>query len=133
MWNRKLEKPALLSALWVFYMLNLFARDIHELGRPGMLEQVMSGVIDGVVVTEGLMLVGGVMVEFPILMALLSLVLRRKINRRLNLIAAPLAIVMTVMTNMKPDLDNVFFAVIQIIALYAAIRIAWTWREGDCV
>lgn len=48
----------LLSILWVFIILNFFARDIHELGRPGMLEQMMSGTIDGVVVTEMLMLFG---------------------------------------------------------------------------
>ena len=54
----------LLSTLWIFVILNIFARDIHELGRPGMLEQVMSGVVDGVVVTEGLMLLGGIMFEF---------------------------------------------------------------------
>ena len=40
----------LLSVLWISIILNFFARDIHELGRPGMLEQMMSGTIDGVVV-----------------------------------------------------------------------------------
>ena len=49
----------LLSTLWIFIILNFFARDIHELGRPGMLEQMMSGTIDGVVITEFLMLLGG--------------------------------------------------------------------------
>jgi len=129
MWNQKLSNNTLLSALWIFYMLNLFARDMHELGRPGMLEQVMSGTINGVEVTEGLMLLGGIMAEFPILMALLSLVLRKGINRGLNLVAAPLAIAMTVMTNLNPDLDNVFFMVIQIVALLVAVRIAWKWKE----
>jgi len=114
-------------------MLNLFARDMHELARPGMLEQVMSGVIDGVEITEGLMLVGGLMAEFPILMALMSLILCRQINRGLNLFAAPAAIAMTVMTNLDPDLDNVFFAVIQIAALVAVIRIACVWKQEDRV
>ncbi|WP_210115123.1 hypothetical protein [Roseovarius aestuariivivens] len=49
----------LLSILWIFVILNFFARDIHELGRPGMLEQMISGTIDGVVVTDILMLLGG--------------------------------------------------------------------------
>ncbi len=129
MWNHKLNNNTLLSTLWIFYMLNLFARDMHELARPGMIEQIMSGVIDGVVITEGLMLFGGLMAEFPILMALFSLVLCRRISRGLNLIAAPIAIAMTVMTNLKPDLDNVFFAVIQIVALLVVIRISCIWRE----
>ena len=70
-----------LSILWVFIILNFFARDIHELGRPGMLEQMMSGTIDGVVVTEMLMLIGGIMIEIPILMTVLTLLLPAGMNR----------------------------------------------------
>ena len=75
------DPRALLSMLWVFTVLNFFARDIHELGRPGMLEQVMSGTIDGVRITEALMMMGGVMIEIPILMTVLALLLPRSINR----------------------------------------------------
>lgn len=127
MWTRHLSSPALLSTLWLFEMLNFFARDIHELGRPGMLEQIMSGVIDGVVVTEPLMLVGGIMFEIPILMVVLSRTLRREPNRTLNLVAAPVTVAMIVMENLNPDLDNIFFMVIQIAALFVIFRIAWAW------
>lgn len=37
------DRRALLSVLWIFVVLNFFARDIHELGRPGMLAHMMSG------------------------------------------------------------------------------------------
>ena len=37
----KTRPQTLLSTLWIFVILNIFARDIHELGRPGMLEQMM--------------------------------------------------------------------------------------------
>ena len=53
------DPRVLLSVLWIFVVLNFFARDIHELCRPGMLEQMMSGTIDGVQITEALMLLGG--------------------------------------------------------------------------
>lgn len=129
MWNRNLTNNSVISALWIFYMLNLFARDIHELGRPGMLEQVMSGTIDGVKVTELLMLMGGLMAAMPIAMALASLVMSRNISRGLNLVFAPLTIAMTVMTNLEPDLDNLFFAGLQIAAMLVAVRIAWYWKD----
>lgn len=48
-----------LSILWIFIILNLFVRDIHEVGRHSMLEQMMPGTIDAVVVKEMLMLLGG--------------------------------------------------------------------------
>ncbi len=118
----------LLSTLWIFVILNIFARDIHELGRPGMLEQVMSGVVDGVVVTEGLMLLGGIMFEVFIVMVVLSQVLKYKINRSVNMIMGLIAIGIVVMTNLSPDLDNIFFMIIELIALVAIIVIAWRWK-----
>jgi len=94
-----------------------------------MLEQVMSGVVDGVVITEGLMLVGGIMFEIPILMILLSVVLCRAINRCVTVVAALMTLAIIAINNMQPDLDNIFFMVIQIAALIAIIRIAWVWKE----
>jgi hypothetical protein len=118
----------LLSTLWIFVILNIFARDIHELGRPGMLEQVMSGVVDGVIVTEGLMLLGGIMFEVFIVMVVLSHVLKYKINRCVNMIMGMIAIAIVVMTNLSPDLGNIFFMIVEIIALVAIIGIAWRWK-----
>jgi hypothetical protein len=121
----------LLSVLWVFIILNFFARDIHELIRPGMLTQMMSGTIDGVVVTETLMLLGWIMIEIPILMTVLALLLPHGVNRWTNIGVGLLTMVMIVAMNLKPDLDNVFFMGIQLIALIAIVGIAWRWRAPD--
>ena len=131
MTHHKANPRFLLSILWVFIILNFFARDIHELGRPGMLEQMMSGTIDGVVVTEMLMLIGGIMVEIPILMTVLALLLPHGINRWANIGVGLLTMVMIVAMNLKPDLDNVFFMGIQLIALIAIVGIAWQWRASQ--
>ena len=117
-----------LSTLWIFVLLNIFARDIHELGRPGMLQQIMTGVIDGVTITEELMLLGGVMIEIPILMVLLSQILPYKISRRANIGAGALTIMIEVYSNLNPDLDNVFFLAIKILALLSVIWAAWKWK-----
>ena len=118
-----------LSTLWIFVLLNLFAKDIHELGRPGMLKQIMTGVVDGVTITEELMLLGGVMFEIPILMVLLSQILPYKINRRANIGGGALTIMIEVYSNLNPDLDNVFFLVIKILALLGVIWVAWKWKN----
>ena len=119
------NRRVLLSVLWIFIILNFFARDIHELGRPGMLKQMMSGTIDGVVITEMLMLLGGIMIEIPILMTILALLLPQGMNRWANIGVGLLTMVMIVAMNLKPDLDNVFFMSIQLIALIAIVGIAW--------
>jgi len=125
------DPRVLLTVLWIFIVLNFFARDIHELGRPGMLEQMMSGVIDGVEITEALMLLGGVMIEIPILMAVLALVLPRRINRWTNAGASLLTAAMIIAANLDPDLDNLFFMIIQLIALVIITRVAWCWSEDQ--
>ncbi|MDQ2088723.1 DUF6326 family protein [Marimonas arenosa] len=130
MWNQEFNRYTLLSSLWVFVMINFFARGLHELGRPGMIEQIMSGEVNGVVVTEGLMLFAGVTFEIPILMVVLSLVVRRGLNRCLTFFAVPATIVMIVMENLNPDLDNIFFMTMQIGALLVAFRVAWKWNEA---
>jgi hypothetical protein len=118
----------LLSTLWIFVILNIFARDFHELGRPGMLQQVMSGVVDGVTITEELMLLGSIMIEIFIVMVALSQVLKYRVNRCVNMIVGPIAIMIVVMTNLSPDLDNIFFMTIEIITLLAIIGVAWRWK-----
>lgn len=121
----------LLSILWIFVMLNFFARDIHELGRPGMLEQMMSGTIDGVVVTDMMMLLGGILIEIPILMTILAFILPSGPNRWTNIGMGLLTMAMIVAMNLKPDLDNVFFMGVQLIALIAIVVIALRWRGSS--
>jgi hypothetical protein len=117
----------LLSILWIFIILNFFARDIHELGRSGKLKQMMSGTIDRVVVTEMLMLIGAIMIEIPIMMTVLALLLPHRVNRWANIGVGLLTMVMIVAMNIKPDLDNVFFMGIQLIAFIAIVGIARQW------
>ena len=121
----------LLSISWIFIILNFFARDIHELIRPGMLAQMMSGTIGGVVVTEMLMLLGWIMIEVPILMTVLVLLLPHGVNRWANIGVGLLTMAMIVAMNLKPDLDNIFFMGVQLIALVAIVGIAWRWRAPE--
>ena len=99
-----------------------------------MLEQMMSGTIDGVIVTDMMMLLGGIMIEIPILMTVLAFILPSGANRWANIGVGLLTMGMIVAMNLKPDLDNVFFMGIQLIALIAIVVIAWRWRgSGQAV
>jgi len=74
------------------------------------------------------MLLGEIMIEIPILMTVLSLLPSYGVNRWANVGVGLLTMVMIVAMNLKPDLDNVFFMSIQLIALIAIVGIAWQWR-----
>ena len=124
-----LDKRAKLSSLWVFVFINMIFRDLHEFGRPGFLEEVMTGVVNGVQITDGLLLVGGIMIAVPLLMIPLIQFLNFKANRLTNLFMVVLQILSVIGNNMAPDLDDVFFAVIEIAALLLILRLAWNWTK----
>jgi hypothetical protein len=123
------DKRAKLSSLWVFVFLNMIFRDLHEFGRPGFLEEVMTGVVNGVHVTDGLMLIGGIMIAVPLLIIPLTQFLSFKASRRANLVMGVLQIVSVIGVNTAPDLDDIFFAVIELVALLLILRLAWNWTE----
>lgn len=111
-----MEMKARLSTLWIFVLLNLLFRDIHELFRPGLLQEMMTGTVNGVQMTQGVLLAGGIMLEFLIAMVILSRVLEYRANRWANMIVSAVAIPLVVGSGPK-DLDDRFFATVEVVAL----------------
>ena len=70
------------------------------------------------------------LVEIPISMVLLSRILKYKINRWANILAAVLTLAVTA-SALPGDLDDNAFALIEIAALLAIIWKAWKWTEQD--
>lgn len=99
------DKKALLSTLWIFVLLNIIFRDLHDFFRVGMIEEIISGTP----VSEQMMLMGGIMMEIPILMVLLSRILDYRINRWANIIIGAVILASIIGVGYK-DLDDIFFA-----------------------
>ncbi len=125
-----MDVKALLSTLWSFVLFNMIFRDLHEFGRPGFLEEIMTGIVNGVQITEELLLLGGIMAEVPISMVLLSRVLKYRVNRWANIIAGAITMAF-VINNGARDLDDVFFAAIEVAALALIVWCAWKWRRQE--
>ena len=121
-----MDMKALLSKLWIFVLFNIVFQDIHEMLRPGFLEEVMTGTVNGVQMTEGFLLLGGMMLEIPIAMVLLPQVLRYRVNRWANIIAGPIAFALIVFGG-PSDLDDMFFATIEVVTLLFIVWYAWKW------
>ncbi|MDJ0717519.1 MAG: DUF6326 family protein [Prochloraceae cyanobacterium] len=125
-----MDIKALLSTLWIFFLLNMIFRDIHDLFRPGLLEEMMTGIVNGTQVTDGVLLVGGIMVEIPISMVVLSRVLKYRLNRWANIIVGSITLA-SVIAKKPLDLDDVFFTTIGFITLVIIIWLAWKWRKQE--
>jgi predicted tellurium resistance membrane protein TerC len=123
------DKKAKLSSLWIFVFLNMIFRDLHQFGNVDFVEGMITGVVDGVQITEGLMLIGGIMIAVPLLMVPLTQFLNFRANRLANLFIGVLQFVVIIGVNMAPDLDDIFFAVIELTALVLIVGLAWKWKE----
>lgn len=116
-----------LSFLWLFAMLNMLFRDVHELTMAGTIEEILTGHLNGAAMSEGLLVVGAVLVELLMLGFLLSSLLRPKAARWLNLILAPIA-ALGVVAARPSDPDDFIFAAIEIVTFCVIWRIAQQWK-----
>ncbi len=118
------DRKALLSTLWVFVLLNMLFRDIHEIFRPGAMEEYMS-----LTVSEGAFLAAAFGLELMIGMVVLSRVLPRRANRWAN-IGVSLVTLAAFSANLPRDLDDVAFMTFEVIGLAAIIWLAWSWPQS---
>lgn len=115
-----------LSLLWLFAILNIIFRDIHELTMSNTLEEILSGRLNGVEMSEELLVFGAFIVQLPLLGFLLSNLMQAVAVRRLNLILAPIAIIATILAN-PSDPDDYIFASIEMITFGIIFFKAWRW------
>ena len=123
----RLERRAILSALWMFVLLNFIFRDLHEIVKADFLADALNGVYDGREVTEVMFLLGGIIVEVPIMMMLVAWTLPIKANRWANVIIAPLFGLTLI--GSAGDLDDYFHFGLMLVALAAISRMAWIWER----
>ncbi|WP_299532802.1 DUF6326 family protein [Ulvibacterium sp.] len=118
--SNKIEAQSLLSTLWIFVLFNMIFRDLHQFANKGFLKEIMS--LD---VSEELVLVFGFVIEVPILMVLLSRILKDKANKWTNIIAVSFTALGALSFVPSADLDDIFFMIMEFAAFMAIIRIAW--------
>jgi hypothetical protein len=121
-----------LSALWLFILLNIIFRDIHQFVLASHLEMLMTGYYNGIEITEELMLLGGVLVQVPIAMVLFSLMLTRRIGRPVTFVAA-IVTSATLLSSAPSDMDDIFHLILELTAMTAILWTAWTWTDQDHV
>ncbi len=127
---RRVDPHTSLSALWLFILLNIIFRDLHQFVMPGFLETIMTGRFNGMDITEGLMLIGGIVVSVPISMVLLSILLTRSKLRPLTY-AAALFTTATMIPPAPVDLDDLYHFALQLAGIGAIVWTVWKWREDD--
>ena len=119
------EPRTVLSALWVFLLMNIIFRDIHQFLSPGYMDWVIAGEMFDQQITDELLLYGGIAVEVMIVMVLLPHVLPRRALRIVNTFAALFTTALVLFTP-PIDPDDVFFLIIMLATLLAILWFGWT-------
>ena len=123
---RKLQPNTLLFALWLFILLNIIFRDIHQMTLKSHLEMLLTGYYNGVLITDELMLLGGFLALVPITMVLLSLLLERWLLRPVTVVAVMFTAGPAALAP-PTDMDDVLHFSVAFIALAVILWIVWRW------
>lgn len=129
---RKLDPHTLLSALWLFILLNIIFRDIHQFVLKSHLEMLLTGHYNGILITDELMLMGGFFALVPISMVLFSLVLERCWLRPVRAFGVLFTAGPALMAP-PTDMDDVLHFSVSFGALAAISWIAWRWPDGPAI
>ncbi len=114
--DNQLRTAFLLSSLWIFVFLNMLIRDVHEMVRPGFVQEIMTGVINGTPITPELLFGAALVLQISLAMIALSPLLSLRSMRWANGIAAVIFGLLLI-TSDRNDMDDIVHAVSQMIAL----------------
>lgn len=109
----------------MFVLLNFIFRDLHEIVKEEFLADAVNGIYNGRKVTEAMFLLGGIIVEVPIVMMLMAWVLPPRPSRWANMIVAPLFGLTLI--GAAGDLDDYFHFGLMALALAIIAWKAWGW------
>jgi hypothetical protein len=122
-----------LSALWVVLMFCYTYADILGFYAPGNLEELISGEIAGIQMTQGLLLGSAILMLIPSVMVFLSLVLKAKANRWANIIVGFVYLGVlgsTFLTGRNPAY-YIFYATIKAVLLGLIVWHAAKWPKKE--
>ncbi|MEL6195037.1 MAG: DUF6326 family protein [Bacteroidota bacterium] len=122
----KIDAPSLLSTLWIYVLLNMIFRDLHQFASPGFIEDLMS-----LEVAEAYVLIFGIILEIPIIMVVLSRVLKAKVNKWANIIAVGIFSLSMLSTLAEADMDDIFFMIMELAGFIAIVKIAWDLSKEE--
>lgn len=129
----KMPVQGKLAALWASLMFLYVYVDILGLYKPGVIEDILAGIVWQVEITQTWAVGALALMAIPIAMVFLSLILPARANRLTNLIVASLYAVVSIANAVgEPWVYYFGLAVgLEVIVLALVLRYAWTWPRTD--
>ncbi len=116
-----------ISALWIAVLFLFAYGDIFGFFRPGQIEEVISGEISGIEITDVFLFATSAYVAIASVMVFLSLVLPPRIDRWANIVLPILYIASIVASVFGESAYFYFLSVVESALLLVIVWYAWTW------
>jgi len=119
-----------LSALWVTMLIVFAYGDIFGLFRADVLHAALDGKMaaTGITVDQVFLVFTDVYILIPTLMVFLSLVLRPRVNRIVNIVVALIYAVSIIASCIGETwVYYLLGSAVEVVLLVAIVRMAWTW------
>ena len=129
----KQDPRVILSTLWIFAMLNYLYCDVMSLMDASLLNQYLTGTVNGMELNENFLLGAAVLMEIPIAMVLLSRILNRRANRIANIIAGTIMTLVQITSLFvgAPAKYYLFCSIFEIGATGFIVGYAWNWKAKE--
>ena len=129
----KINVKIKLAALWVALMFLYIFADITSFFRSETIEQIIAGEVEGIQITPTLLLGTAILMSIPGIMVLLSLVLKAKVNRWVNIIVSILHIGLAINFMLMPGgwAYSYIYSIGQIVFLLLIVWSAWKWPKQE--
>jgi len=127
--DRQIPVQAKLAAAWTSFMFLYIYVDYLHLYKPGVIEDILAGVVWEFNISQTFVTVALTSVAIPILMVMLSMTLPARANRTINLVVASLYVPYSIF-NLVGGSWMYFYGlgvVLEVIVLAVILRFAWTW------
>ena len=125
----RMPVQAKLAAAWTSFMFLYVYVDILNFFMPGTIDDILVGVVWEFDVSQVFVMVALTLMAVPILMVLLSMTLPARANRLMNLIVAPIYVVVSAFNALGESWTYYYTLSIglEVIVLALIVRYAWTW------
>jgi len=130
--DMKVNVKTKLSILWATLMFIYIYVDIFRFFQPGELEHILEAKVWIFEITQTWALSAMIMMTIPSLMVFLSLILKAKVNRWVNIIMGVLHIAIAIGNVIGETWAYyIFGGVVEVVLLLLIVWYAWKWPTQD--
>ena len=133
--DRKVNMKAKLALLWVALMFFYIYNDLFSFFQPGHVAELVEGELEGVEFTQTLLFGAALLMAIPSFMILLSLTLKARVNRLVNIVVGILHILVLIGTQFVGEGETWFYwrfyELLEALFLALIIWTAWKWPTTE--